>query len=221
MLNLHARDQLGRLLEPVGRRLARTGITPDAITVVGTIGVAGGALGFYTRGVFLIGTLVIVAFVFSDLLDGTLARARGTSGPWGAFLDSAMDRIGDAAVFGSLVIWYAGRGHSLPLAAAALAALAGGFVTSYAKARAESLGFTCNVGFAERAERLIVILAAAGVSGFGVPYVLPAAVWFLAAATALTAGQRLVEVHRQATGRPDTLTAPTGDTRRDRTPAAR
>jgi CDP-diacylglycerol--glycerol-3-phosphate 3-phosphatidyltransferase len=221
MLNLHARDQLGRLLEPVGRRLARTGITPDAITVVGTIGVAGGALGFYTRGVFFPGTLVIVAFVFSDLLDGTLARARGTSGPWGAFLDSAMDRIGDAAVFGSLVIWYAGRGHSLPLAGAALAAMAGGFLTSYARARAESLGFTCNVGFAERAERLIVILAAAGLCGLRVPYVLPGAVWFLAAATAVTAGQRLVDVHRQASRAPAALASPALTEDRDRTPASR
>jgi CDP-diacylglycerol--glycerol-3-phosphate 3-phosphatidyltransferase len=209
MLNLHGRERLGRALEPVGRGLARTGITPDAITVVGTIGVSGGALGFFTRGSFFVGTLVVTAFVFSDMLDGALARALGTSGPWGAFLDSAMDRIGDAAVFGSFVIWYAGRGHSLPLAGAALASLAGGFVTSYAKARAESLGFTCNVGFAERAERLIIVLVAAGFYGLGVPYLLPVALWFLAGATAVTAGQRLVAVHRQATATPEpTPTAP-------------
>lgn len=198
MLNLHVRAPLGRLLAPVGERLARTGISPDVVTVVGTIGVAGGALGFYTRGVFFLGTVVITLFVFSDMLDGTLARARGLTGPWGAFLDSTADRIADGAVFGSLVIFYAGRGHSLPVAAAALAALIGGYVTSYAKARAESLGLTCNVGFAERAERLIIVLLAAGLSGLGVPYLLPAALWFLAVATTGTAAQRFVEVHRQS-----------------------
>lgn len=198
MLNLHVRAPLGRLLAPVGERLARTGISPDVVTVIGTIGVAGGALGFYTRGVFFLGTVVITLFVFSDMLDGTLARARGLTGPWGAFLDSTADRIADGAVFGSLVIWYAGRGHSLPVAAAALTSLIGGYVTSYAKARAESLGLTCNVGFAERAERLIVVLLAAGLSGLGVPYLLPAALWFLAVATTGTAGQRFVEVHRQS-----------------------
>ncbi len=198
MLNLRVRAPLGRLLAPVGDRLARTRLTPDALTVVGTVGVAGGALGFYTRGVFFLGTVVITVFVFSDLLDGTLARARGSSGPWGAFLDSTADRIGDGAVFGSLVIYYAGRGHSVPLAAAALASLIGGFVTSYAKARAGSLGLACNVGFAERAERLIVVLVAAGLYGLGVPYLLPAALWFLAVATTVTAGQRFAEVRRQA-----------------------
>lgn len=200
MLNLHVRAPLGRLLAPVGNRLARTGISPDTITVGGTVGVSAGALAFFTRGVFFLGTLVVTLFVVSDMLDGALARARGSSGPWGAFLDSAMDRVGDACVFGSFVIWYAGAGHSLPLAGAALTGLAGGFVTSYTKARAESLGFTCNVGFAERAERLIILLASAGLYGLGVPYLLPAALWFLAVATVVTAGQRLVEVRRQAVG---------------------
>ncbi|MHB8452750.1 MAG: phosphatidylinositol phosphate synthase [Mycobacteriales bacterium] len=200
MLNLHVRAPLGRLLSPVGERLARSGVSPDVVTIVGTIGVAGGALGFFTRGVFFLGTVVVTVFVFSDLLDGALARARGDAGPWGAFLDSTMDRVGDGAVFGSLVFYYAGRGHSLPLAGAALATLVGGFVTSYAKARAESLGLSCNVGFAERAERLIIVLVAAGLYGLGVPYLLPAALWFLAGATAFTVAQRLVEVHRQALG---------------------
>lgn len=200
MLNLRVRAQLVRLLSPVGERLARSGVSPDAVTVVGTVGVAGGALGFFTRGVFFLGTVVVTLFVFSDMLDGALARARGSSGPWGAFLDSTMDRIGDGAVFGSFVFFYAGRGHSLPLAAAALASLIGGFVTSYAKARAEGLGLSCNVGFAERAERLIIVLVAAGLYGLGVPYLLPAALWFLAGATTLTVAQRLVEVHRQALG---------------------
>src|SRR5262249_52574814 len=155
---------------PVARRLVALGVTPDAITVVGTLGVAGGALAFYPRGEFLVGTLVITAFVFSDLLDGAVARVRGSSGPWGAFLDSTLDRVGDGAVFGALALWYAGDGHDRVLCAVAIYDLVAGVVTSYAKARAESLGMTCNVGIAERSERLLGILVLTGLSGlFDVP----------------------------------------------------
>ncbi|MBV9097426.1 MAG: CDP-alcohol phosphatidyltransferase family protein, partial [Frankiaceae bacterium] len=94
MLGIHARPQINKVTEPVARTLVRWGVTPDALTIVGTIGVAGGALGFYPRGHFFVGTLVITAFVFSDMLDGAVARVRGTSGPWGAFLDSTLDRVG-------------------------------------------------------------------------------------------------------------------------------
>jgi CDP-diacylglycerol--glycerol-3-phosphate 3-phosphatidyltransferase len=172
-------------------------VSPDVVTVVGTAGLAGAALGFYTRGVFFVGTLVITLFVFSDLVDGLIARARNVSSRWGAFLDSTSDRVGDAAIFGSLAIWYAGDGDSLPLVYASLACLAFGSIISYAKARAEGLGFTCDVGFAERGERLLIVLIAAGLYGLGVPYLLPAALWFLAGATALTAAQRVVHVYRQ------------------------
>lgn len=199
MLNLKVRPALARVLEPVGRALANRGVSPDVVTVVGTLGVAGGALGFYPRGVFFWGTVFITCFVFSDMLDGALARVSGRSGPWGAFLDSTLDRVGDGAVFGGLVLYYAGRGHDLLLAAVALYCLVAGSVTSYIKARAEGLGMTCNVGFAERSERLIIILGLTGLSGLPHLSVLrPVALWFLAVATTLTVGQRLVEVRRQA-----------------------
>ena len=172
MLN-KVRAPINRALEPVVRAIARSGVKPDVITTIGTIGVAGGALGFYTRGVFFIGTVVITAFVFSDLLDGMIARYQNASSTWGAFLDSSLDRIGDGAIFGSLVIWYAGNGHSVLLAGVALFVLVMGSVTSYIKARAQSLGLSCDVGFAERAERLIIVLVAAGLYGLGCP--LPAA----------------------------------------------
>lgn len=191
------RAPIARFLAPLVGVLARAGISPDVVTLVGTVGVSAGALVFFTRGHFFVGTLVITAFVFSDLLDGQIARARGIVSVWGAFWDSALDRLADAAVFGSLVMWYAGDGHSLPLAGAALGALVGGLVTSYVKARAESLGLSANVGFAERSERLIIVLVCAGFYGLGVPYLLPIALWFLVAATALTVVQRLVEVRRQ------------------------
>jgi CDP-diacylglycerol--glycerol-3-phosphate 3-phosphatidyltransferase len=199
MLGIHARPQINKAVEPVARRIAAMGITPDALTIVGTIGVAGGALGFYPRGSFFVGTLVITAFVFSDMLDGAVARVTGTSGPWGAFLDSTLDRVGDGAIFGALALWYAGDGNSTTLCAVALYDLVAGVVTSYAKARAESLGMTANVGIAERSERLIAILVLTGLSGlFDAPILRAIALWGLAAATTITVGQRMVEVRRQS-----------------------
>ncbi|CUU55790.1 CDP-diacylglycerol--glycerol-3-phosphate 3-phosphatidyltransferase [Parafrankia irregularis] len=212
MLASNARPQIQKVLDPLSQWAARSSVSPDLVTVIGTIGVAGGALGFFTLGHFFVGTLVITLFVFSDLVDGVIARARGISSKWGAFLDSTSDRVGDGAIFGSLVIWYAGDGDSLPLAGAALLCLVAGSVTSYVKARAESLGFTCNVGFAERGERLLILLVAAGLYGLGVPYLLPVALWFLVGATVLTVAQRVVHVYRQfvRSGRP-TLVPPAGE----------
>jgi len=203
MLGIHARPQVSKVTEPVARRLVAVGVTPDALTIVGTIGVAGGALGFYPRGQFFVGTLVITAFVFSDMLDGAVARVRGSSGPWGAFLDSTLDRIGDGAVFGALALWYAGDGNSITLCAVAIYDLVAGAVTSYAKARAESLGMTCNVGIAERGERLLTILVLTGLSGlFGVDVLRDIGLWALAVATTITVVQRMVEVRRQSRALP-------------------
>lgn len=198
MLNLHVRPALNRLLDPFAAALVRMGVTPDAVTVVGTLGVAAGAAAFYPRGALFGGTVFITCFIFTDLVDGAIARARGTSGRWGAFLDSTLDRVGDGAIFGALVWWYAGGGDQPVLAALALGCLVGGTVISYAKARAEGLGMTCNVGLAERAERLIVVLVTTGLSGLGVPYVAAAGLWALAIATAVTVVQRFLAVHRQA-----------------------
>ncbi|MBV9291357.1 MAG: CDP-alcohol phosphatidyltransferase family protein [Frankiales bacterium] len=199
MLGIHARGHVNRVSEPIARRLAAMGVTPDALTIIGTIGVSAGALAFYPRGQFFVGTLVITAFVFSDMLDGAVARVRGTSGAWGAFLDSTLDRIGDGAIFGALALWYAGRGHSPTMCAVALYDLVAGAVTSYAKARAESLGMTCNVGIAERGERLLAILVLTGLSGlFDVPELRRAGLWALAVATTITVVQRIVEVRRQS-----------------------
>src|SRR4051794_36209409 len=108
------------LLTPIARFLLRIGVSPDVVTVVGTLGVALGALAFFPRGELLVGVLVITAFVFSDLLDGTMARMSGQSSKWGAFLDSTLDRLGDAAIFGGLAMYYVGPGDSDLLAALAM-----------------------------------------------------------------------------------------------------
>src|SRR5262249_34719087 len=202
MLNA-LRPYLTRLLTPVGEALARTPVTPNAITITGTCGMVAGALWLFPTGHLFAGTLVCTFFVLADMLDGVLARIKGTSGAWGAFLDSTLDRIGDAAVFAGLAIWLARTGQGV-LAVVALFCLVAGGLVSYAKARAEGLGLRCDVGIAERTERLLIGLTSAGLSGLGVPYVLAIGLWALAALSAVTFGQRVHAVYAQAgEGPPD------------------
>ena len=205
MLNKYARAFFTKVLTPFAAFLLRMGVSPDAVTLVGTVGVTAGALAFFPRGSFFWGTLVITAFVFSDLVDGNMARQSGTSSVWGAFLDSTLDRVADSAVFAGIALWYAGKGDNDLLCAVALFCLASGQVVSYTKARAESLGLKCDVqGLVERSERLVVTLVLAGLSGlhgFGVPYIdwlLPIALWLIAAGSLVTVFQRILTVRREA-----------------------
>lgn len=188
-----------RVATPVGKALLRVGITPDVVTLIGTAAVLVGAIGFVARGHILTGLIIITLSVCTDMLDGAMARARGYSTPFGAFLDSTMDRIADAAVFGSTAFWLGNTGHPVP-AVAALICLGAGQVISYAKARALSVGIDCNVGIAERAERLVII----GVGGlfylFGLPIVFWVALWVLAVLSLVTVAQRMLYVRRQAAG---------------------
>jgi CDP-diacylglycerol---glycerol-3-phosphate 3-phosphatidyltransferase len=192
------RPALGRLLTPAAEALARTPVTPNALTIIGTIGMSAGALTLFPTGHLFAGVMVCTGFVLTDMLDGTLARIKGTTGKFGAFLDSTMDRVADSCVFGGLAIWFVLGGHSKLLAGLSLFCLVAGSLVSYAKARAESLGLKCDVGFAERTERLLIGLVATGLSGLGVPYVLPIGLWFLAAASAFTFGQRVLAARRSA-----------------------
>jgi CDP-diacylglycerol---glycerol-3-phosphate 3-phosphatidyltransferase len=192
------RPALQRLLTPVGQAVARTPITPNMITVIGTVGMSASALVFFPTGHLFLGVVLCTLFVFADMLDGTLARIKGSTGPFGAFLDSTMDRVADAAVFGGLAIYFVRGGHDRVLAAVSLFCLVSGSLVSYAKARAESLELSCDVGFAERTERLLIGLVAAGLSGLGVPYVLPVGLWSLAAVSTFTFGQRVLATRRSA-----------------------
>lgn len=197
MLNA-LRPFFARLLTPVGEALARTPVTPNMITVTGALGVAAGALALFPTGHLFAGTLVCWGFAMADMLDGLLARVKGTSGSWGAFLDSTLDRIGDAAVFAGLAIWLA-RSHQPVLAVVALYCLVAGNMVSYARARAEGVGVRADVGVAERSERLVVVLVAAGLTGLGVPFVLAIGLWLVAAGSTVTFFQRLLVV-RKAVG---------------------
>lgn len=200
MLNKFARTFVTRLITPIAKGLLRIGLTPDMVTVIGTIGTCFCALFFYSRGEFVTGTLFIAVFVIFDLLDGTMARVSGRPSNWGAFLDSTLDRFGDACVFGGLVLYYTRQPDGAFTAWCALACLVFGFVTSYARARAEGLGFVgANVGIAERADRLVVVLGATFVVGlFGLPdVVLTVVLGLLAAASAVTVAQRMLAVRRE------------------------
>jgi len=188
-----------KVFSPVARLFLRLGISPDAVTIVGTVGVCTGALVFFPRGDFLIGVLVCTAFVFSDLVDGHMARLSGSSTKWGAFLDSTLDRFGDAAIFAGLALYYAGPGDSRPLTGLAIYCLVLGSITSYARARAESLGMQAKGGIAERADRLVAILVMTGLAGiFDLPVLIPITLGVLALASTITVVQRMLVVRDQA-----------------------
>lgn len=201
MLNRLMRETWTKVMTPIASLFLKLGISPDVVTVVGTLGVCVGALAFFPRGQFLLGTIVVVLFIFGDNVDGVMARMSGREGSWGAFLDSTLDRVGDASIFGALVLYFAGPGpdYSFLTAGLALACLILGMVVSYAKARAEGLGMTANVGIAERADRLFAVLAATALVGLGISVVLLTVVLaLLAVASLITVLQRMLTVRRQA-----------------------
>jgi CDP-diacylglycerol---glycerol-3-phosphate 3-phosphatidyltransferase len=210
MLNRFARALFTRIFTPAAAFLVRRGVSPDVVTLVGTFGVVAGALAFFPRGEFFWGTVVITLFVFSDLIDGTMARMTERSSRWGAWLDSTLDRVGDAAVFGGIAMWFAGGGDDLLMTGLALYCLSAGAVVSYARARAEGLGMTADVGITERADRLVVVLLCTGLAGLHVPYVQPLALWYVAVGSTVTIVQRALAVRRQAmaeTPAPETRTS--------------
>jgi len=191
---------------PIGNFLLRHGVSPNAVTFVGTIGVCGGALVCFPQGWLLAGVLVITLFVFSDMIDGYMARTSGQVSLFGSFLDSTLDRIGDAAIFGGLAMYYVGPGDDTGWAALAIYCLAMGSVTSYARAKAESLGMQAKVGIAERADRLVAILAVTGLADLlrllgvddRVMWLIPIGLSLLAVASTITVAQRIYVVHLQS-----------------------
>jgi CDP-diacylglycerol--glycerol-3-phosphate 3-phosphatidyltransferase len=197
MLNIFARASFSRAIDPVGAWLARSGLSPNAMTMIGTAGAVGGALWLFPTGHLLAGTFVVWGFAMFDLLDGAMARAKGHGTKYGTVLDATCDRIADGALLAGIT-WFAFTVNNRPMAAAALICLVLAQVTSYIKARAEATGLTANVGLVERAERLIITLVGSGLSGFGVPYALDVALWLLVGLSVITVVQRMIAVWRSA-----------------------
>lgn len=194
------RSVVARAVDPVADALLRRGVSPDAVTIVGTLGVVIAALWLFPLGHLLAGTLAITFFVVSDLIDGTMARRSGRAGPWGAFLDSSLDRFGDGAVFVGVLLYLAGRGEDPIGAVLALACLVLGSIIPYLRARAEGLGLRGDVGLVERADRLVAVLVTTGLVGLGLPgVVLTVVLGLLAVASLVTVIQRMVHVRRQIT----------------------
>lgn len=191
MLNIFARASISRWTHPLGAALVRLGLTPNMVTIIGTVASVTSALWFFPRGELFVGTVVVTVFLLFDVLDGAMARAGGKASAFGGVLDASCDRIADGALFGSLVWWALVVAEDRPIGLGLLICLVGAQVTSYVKARAEANGLSADGGLAERAERFVLILVGTGLHGLGVPYVLDVAVWLLAVLSAITVVQRL------------------------------
>lgn len=199
MLNRYTRRFFAALFSPIAAGLIRMGLTPNAVTIIGTLGVCLGALVLYPIGELFWGTVFITLFVFSDLIDGLMARKIGATSVLGGFLDSTLDRVQDGAVFLGLLIWFFTGGEAPWIGVAAGACLLLGSLVSYVRAKAESLGYTADVGIAERPERMVLTLVFTGFTGLGLhPAVLLGVLSLLAAASALTVVQRIISVWQQA-----------------------
>ncbi|GAA3539264.1 hypothetical protein GCM10022235_03440 [Kribbella ginsengisoli] len=193
-----------KVISPIANLLLRLGVSADAVTLVGTIGVCAGALIFFPRGQIWLGVVVVTCFVFSDLIDGYMARTSGTSSKWGSYLDSTLDRLGDGAIFGGLVLYYAGsHGHTPWMAGVTLWALVMGATTSYARAKAESLGLHASGGLAERSDRLVSVLVIGFFSDvLNLPILLKIVLCALAVASTITVVQRTLSVRKQVLSDP-------------------
>ena len=194
MLQASIKAPITRAITPLCRFLLKMGVTANALSAVGGLGATVSSIVFFSRGHFFWGVIVTLFFILFDLLDGTLARLSPTGGSrWGALLDSTLDRISDAALAGSLIIFLM-KSHDRLVPVMLVGLVASGLV-SYIKARAEGMGIACNGGIAERSERLTIILMGLWLAALGVPYMLAAGAWLLASASIYTVGERLVIVY--------------------------
>jgi phosphatidylinositol phosphate synthase len=178
--------------------LTRTRVTPNALTTAGvSLCLAAAVLVYFEFRndllFFWLGAVVFVVGSILDILDGALARAGGKTTPFGSFLDSTTDRVGEGAMLLAIALVFSRHGNEVALAAA-VAAVAGSFLVSYTRAKAEALGLRGDVGLGSRAERVVVITAGLVLAPWGV---LPWAIYLLTATAWLTVVQRILFVRRQ------------------------
>lgn len=198
MLNILARASVSRVTDPIGARLVRAGLTPNAMTVIGTAGTVVSAVVFFPLGKLFLGSVLVTLFVLFDLLDGSMARTSGQVTPFGTVLDASCDRIADGVLFACIAWWALVVAHDRLTGAAALVCLVAAQVISYVKARAEAEGLKGDGGLVERAERFIIALVGTGLQGLGVPYAAVVALCVLAVLATVTVAQRLMSVQRSA-----------------------
>jgi CDP-diacylglycerol---glycerol-3-phosphate 3-phosphatidyltransferase len=181
-------------VQPLAATLARAGIQANWLTYLGFVLNAVVAV-MLVEGWFAVGGICFLLVNALDFLDGAVARAAGTAGAYGAFLDSVLDRYSEAVVFVGLIVWYARADDLLAVTVSALA-MAGSFMVSYCRARAEGLGMDCEVGLLQRPERIVVL----GIGLICAEYVHPVALMgvliALAVLTNFTAAQRMRHVAR-------------------------
>ena len=195
--NASARLVLSRIVTPVAQTLIRLKVTADAVTCFGAVATIACAAIFIPTGHFLLASLTVGLLSLSDLLDGTIARLTQSDSRWGAFLDSTLDRVVDAAVLIAVAAYFLNsKSVETRAVVATVIALVMGQMTSYIRAKAEALGVECKVGLAERAERTFVVWIALLISGLGW-YCLPWAMYLLAVITSITVAQRVSHVRKQ------------------------
>ncbi|MEN9305587.1 MAG: hypothetical protein RLY76_855 [Actinomycetota bacterium] len=196
MIQNRFRGQVTALISPIAKAMLNMGLTPNAITTIGALGGSISAIYFFSSGDFFIGTLVVSAFVLSDLFDGTMARLSNTgSTRWGALIDSTLDRVMDSAILIGVLLYAQQQELSLTGYLAVVALVIVGLIP-YIRAKAESLGIECSVGIAERTERLIVVLVGTGLYGLGLNPALNVALGLVIAAGTVTVMQRMRVVAR-------------------------
>jgi len=182
--------------------LARTRVTPNALTTAGVSLCLAAAVIVYFEShdkllFYWVGALVFVVGSILDILDGALARAGGKTTPFGSFLDSTTDRVGEGAMLGAIALIFARHGNEVALGAT-IAAIAGSFLVSYTRAKAEALGLRGDVGLGSRAERVVAITAGLVLAPWGL---LQWAIYLLTATAWLTVVQRILFVRKQLSER--------------------
>jgi CDP-diacylglycerol--glycerol-3-phosphate 3-phosphatidyltransferase len=186
------RQWFGGVLEPVARVVGRTGISPNAVTLIGTLLNLGVAC-VLARGHLRIGGILVPLVSLFDALDGTLARLTGKRSRFGAFLDSTMDRFSEAILYLGLLFYYTRFGARQEILLI-YATIVGSLMVSYARARAEGLGLDCKVGLLTRLERIVILTVALILNQMTI------ALWVLAILTNFTALQRMYHVWRATHG---------------------
>lgn len=186
------RKRFGGVLEPIAGLIGRTGVSPNVVTVMGVV-LNLGVAWVLAQGHMRIGGLLVPLVALFDALDGTLARLTGKRSRFGAFLDSTMDRFSEAILYLGLLVFYTrlGAGREILLI---YATIVGSLMVSYARARAEGLGFDCKVGLLTRLERVTVLTIALILDQMSI------ALWILAILTNFTAFQRMYHVWRATDG---------------------